>query len=102
MSSEVLVSIAAVILSLAFAYLPGLREKYDQLDAAGKARVMGASLIIVAVAVFVLACANVLVLFGLEVACTPASAVQLFQLLIAALIANQATFQLAVRPFQAK
>lgn len=101
MSVELLVSIASVLLSLAVAYIPGLKDKYDQLDAPAKARVMAIALVVIAGGVFGLACANLLVLFGIEVACTPADAVKLLQILFAALIANQAAFQLLVKPFKA-
>lgn len=100
MSVELLVSIASVLLSLAVAYVPGLNTKYDQLDKAGKARVMAIALILVAGGIFGLACANLLVLFGLTIACTVADAVTLVQVLVAALVANQAAFTLFVKPFR--
>lgn len=98
MSVELLVMIAGSLLSLAVRYVPQLRERYDRLDAEGKARVMAVALVLVTLGVFGLACANLLVLFGLEVACTAASAVQLIQLLFLALMANQSTYMIAVRP----
>lgn len=100
MSVELLVSIAAGLLSLAVAYIPYLKDKYGQLDAAGKARWMAFALVAVTLGIFGLACANLLVLFGLQVACTAASAVQLVQLLVLALMANQSVFLIGVRPFQ--
>lgn len=96
MSVEQLGAIAGVILSLAAAYIPAFAKWYDSFDAAGKARVMGALLFVSAVGVFGLSCAG---LFGL-VPCTVAGALDLLSVLIAALVANQATFLLAVRPFQ--
>ncbi len=100
MTLEILVGIAAVVLSLALAYIPALHAKYDQLDAAGKARVMAALLIGVTVAIFALACVGWLTYFGLTIACTVPSAVELFKLLIVALTANQSTFTLLVKPFK--
>lgn len=99
-TSEVLVGIVGVAMSLAFAYVPGLREKYDALDAAGKARVMAVCLVVASLVVFGLACANILYLFGLMVACTADSAVGIFRILLAALVANQAAFVLLVKPYK--
>lgn len=99
MTVELLVGIAGVALSLGVRYIPGIEEKYEPLDPKAKARVMAALLVVATLAIFGLACANLLVLFGLEVACTAASAVQLFQLLLVALMANQSTFLIAVKPF---
>ena len=100
MSSELLVSIVAFLLSLALAYIPGVKEWFESLDGPGKARVVAVGLIAVSVGVFALACANVLVLFGLQIACTAASAVELLKILVAALVANQSTYTLLVRPFK--
>jgi hypothetical protein len=97
MTVELLAALAGSILSLALAYVPKLKDWYGVLDADGKARVMGILLIVTSLAIFGLACANLLVLFGLEVACTAASAVSLLQILFAALAANQGTFLIAVR-----
>jgi hypothetical protein len=95
MSIEQLGAIAGVILSLAVRYIPTLAQWYDGFDAAGKARVMGALLVISALGVFGLSCAN---LFAL-VPCTVEGAKDLLGVLIAALMANQATYLIAVRPF---
>ena len=100
MTVELLVAIAGGILSLALAYVPKLKDWYEKKTAEQKAQIMGALLVLVTLGVFGLACANLLVLFGLEVACTAASAVQLLQLLLVALAANQAVFSIAVRPFK--
>lgn len=100
MTIETLVAVAAGILSLAVAYVPGLKERYDQLDPAGKARWMAVLLIAVSLGAFGLACANLLILFGLEIACTAEGGVALLRILIAALVANQAVYTLAVRPFK--
>ena len=100
MTVEQLASIAGVVLSLLLAYVPGLAAWYANKDTASKARIMGALLIIVVLAIFGLACAHIIADLGLAVACTKESALQLVQILIAALVANQATFMLAVRPFK--
>ncbi|RPJ29470.1 MAG: hypothetical protein EHM33_01070 [Chloroflexi bacterium] len=96
MTVEQLGSIAGVILSLAIAYIPQLAEWYGKFDTAGKARVMGILLVVAALGVFGLSCANVFML----VACTVEGAKDLLGILIAALVANQASFVLLVQPFQ--
>jgi hypothetical protein len=100
MTVEQLGSIAGVVLSLALGYIPGLAEWYANKDTRSKARIMGALLIIVALAIFAMACAHIIAGIGLAVVCTKVSLLQLVQILIAALIANQSTFMLAVRPFK--
>jgi hypothetical protein len=96
MTPEQLGAIAGVILSLAMEYIPAFQRWYDQFDAAGKARVMGALLVVAALGSFGLSCVN---LFAL-VPCTTQGALDLLSVLIVALMANQATFMLAVRPFR--
>jgi len=94
MESNLLVGLAAAALSLLFGYVPGLREWYEGLDSVRKAQVMGALLVIVAVGVFLAACYT-----PWQVAtCSEEGAWQLVELLIMALVANQATYLIAVRP----
>jgi len=100
MTSEQLAQIAGVVLSLLLAYVPGLASWYNAKDTQSKARVMGLLLILITVGIFAMACAHLISEFGLTIACTKAGAVQFVQILIAALIANQAAFLLAVRPFK--
>lgn len=97
MTVEQLGAIAGVILSLAVAYIPRVSDWYDGLDAKGKARAMGALLAGSAAGVFALGCAGVLAL----VPCTTAGALDLLNVLVAALVANQATYLIAVRPWKA-
>jgi multisubunit Na+/H+ antiporter MnhG subunit len=94
MTAEQLGSIAGVILSLAVAYIPKLSDWYDSLDTKGKARVMGVLLVVAAIGVFAAGCINTLV------PCNVDGAKELVGVLIAALTANQATYLIAVRPFQ--
>lgn len=95
MTAEELGSIAGLILSLAVAYLPKVKEWYDGFDAAGKARVMGGLLVLTALGVFAYGCIPQSL-----VPCTLAGAKELVGVLIAALVANQATYLLLVRPFK--
>ena len=91
---EWLGGIAGVILALAFRYIPGLSTKYDQLDKGIKQSIMGVLLVVVAVVIFSLACANLGGDLGLSIACNKASAIELASILISALMANQSTYLL--------
>jgi hypothetical protein len=95
MSVQEIAAIAGVILSLALAYIPKVSDWYNGLDAPGKARVMGGLLILTAIGVFAYGCIPQSL-----VPCTLAGAKELVAVLIAALVANQATFSLLVHPFK--
>ena len=94
MENNLLVMIAGVVLSLAFGYVPGLREWYAALDGVRKAQVMAGVLLVAAGGVFAAACYSP----WQFATCDEAGFWQLVELFIAALIANQATYQIAVRP----
>lgn len=91
LTQETLVMIAGVVLSLAFSYVPGLRDWYGRQSKETKSLIMALALLLVAGAVFGLSCAGIL----LWVACTKAGAIGLLNLYILALMANQATFMLS-------
>lgn len=96
MSVEQLGAIAGIVLSLALAYIPKVNDWYNAKTGPEKAQIMGALLVVSAAAVFGLGCANLYVL----VPCTVDGAKELIGILIAALVANQAAFVLAVKPFK--
>ncbi|MDX9956263.1 MAG: hypothetical protein RBT75_19360 [Anaerolineae bacterium] len=98
MSAEFLSSIAGAILSLLFSYLPGLSGWYDQFDANRKRLVMAALVILVAAGAYGLACSGFGVDFGMALTCDRAGLITLIQAVIAALIANQATYALSPQP----
>ena len=98
MSVEQLSQFAGVLLSLLIAYIPGVAGWYAGKDSSAKAGIMAGLLAVVAIGIFGLACLGWIVNLG--VACTQASAIELVKIFVAALIANQATFLLAVRPFK--
>ena len=88
-----LASYAGVLLSLLFAYAPGLSAWYDQLDGIYKRLVMAGALLVVSLAVLGLSCSAIFVF----VTCDQAGIVVLARLFVLALIANQATYLIAVR-----
>jgi len=92
--ANLLAGIAGVLLSLGFGYVPGLSDWYGAQDGVRKAQIMGVLLVVSAVGVFVAGCYS-----PWKIAtCDVAGFWGLVELLIAALIANQATFLIAVRP----
>ena len=93
MSAEQLAAIAGVVLSLVFSYIPGISDWYSGLESTQKRLVMAALLLAVAGAAFGLSCGNVWV----TVTCDKAGVIGLVNALIAALVANQATYQLSPR-----
>jgi hypothetical protein len=86
-----LAATAGVVLSLVFSYVPGVKGWFDGLPTDGKRLVTGLSIIVVAGAVFGLTCGNVI---GSTVACSKQGGLDLLGAVIAALVANQATFVL--------
>lgn len=85
--------LAGIILSLAFAYVPGLSTWYAALSGIGKRVVMLVLLALVAIVYVALACASFASQIGIPAAiCSQAGIVTAVQAFIAALIANQATF----------
>lgn len=95
MTSDELASIAAIVTSLIFAYLPGAKDWYGARDSTQKRGIMALLLIVIAVAAFGLSCGQVL---SLPITCDKAGALGLVQVLISALIANQAAYVLLVKP----
>lgn len=93
MTPEQLAAIAGVVLSLAFSYIPGLKDWFDRQEGNAKRLVMlGLMLGIVAV-IFGLSCGGLLSTF----ACTWLGAWDALYLLILAAIANQAAYSLTPR-----
>jgi hypothetical protein len=95
MTIEQLGAIAGIVLSLAIAYIPPFANWYNQKTAPQKAQIMAGFLILTAIGVFAYGCIPASL-----VPCTLAGAKELVAVLIAALVANQATFSLLVHPFK--
>jgi len=89
LTSELLVSIAGIVLSLLFSYIPGLRVWFAALAAEKKQLIMLGALIIVTGGVFGLGCAGVL---DIGIPCDKGGVIAIIRLLILALIANQSTY----------
>ena len=87
--------LAGALLSLLFGYAPGLRPWYEALEATLKALVMAGLLLVAVVVIYLAACYTP---YATGITCDEAGVWQLVRLFMDALIANQATYQIAVRP----
>ena len=88
MSAELLSSVAGIVLSLMFSYIPGIKSWFENLENMYKQSIMGILLFLVAVAVYGLSCLGV----GSWVACTKEGGLGLLNIFIYALIANQSAY----------
>jgi hypothetical protein len=96
MSPEILASVVAVVLSLAFSYIPGLNVWYAGLGKEVKQLIMLLLLVVVAGVSYGLACAGWLTdLTGIVMACDKASFLGLVRTLVVAIIANQGVYSLS-------
>lgn len=93
MTAELLASVAGVVLSLAFSYVPGLRPWFDKLSSDYKRLVMLGALLVVAVGAFGLACIGQYA----ALTCDEAGAWTLVKAFLAAAVANQAAYALTPR-----
>ncbi len=93
MTAETLSLIVGTALSLAFSYLPGLRDWFESQSASVKQLVMGVLLMVFSVGVFALACAQL----NEAVTCDKPGALGLVDVLLKALVANQATYLITRR-----
>lgn len=90
-SSEMLVGIAGVVLSLAFSYIPGLRTWYAALVAETKQLIMLGLIILVSGAIFALGCYGIL---SVGVACDKYGAISLVWMIVLGLTSNQAAYMI--------
>ena len=97
MSSDKLSALAGVVLSLAFSYVPGLKTWFGGLPSIGKRLVMLAALLLVSAGAFGLSCAGVLdgALGTPAVLCEQRGALEIAWAFVAAMVANQAAYQLS-------
>ncbi|HDZ37194.1 MAG TPA: hypothetical protein ENH62_02720 [Marinobacter sp.] len=101
MDAVLLASIAGVVLSLGFSYVPKLAPWYEKLgkrngtdNGLRKRLVMLGLLILTSVGVYGLACMGWGIEFGLELECGRAGVFELARALILAVMANQSTYQI--------
>ena len=94
LTSEILVSIAGVVLSLLFSYIPGLRVWFASLVSEKKQLIMLGMLVLVTAGAFGLGCAGVL---DIGLPCDKGGVISIVRLLILAVIANQSTYLISPR-----
>lgn len=97
MTDNILMAGAGILLAILFAYTPGLKTWYDAQTGERKALVMLAALLATA---GIVAGGSCWLGYG-WVTCDQSGGKQLLELFIAALIGNQATYTIAVKPFKA-
>lgn len=97
MTADTLSASAAILLSLAFSYIPPIEKLYQRLNPTQKRLVMLLALLLTAAGSFALACAGLGTLLGLPLTCDTPGALGLLHALIAALVANQAAYALSPR-----
>ncbi|HEX9029601.1 MAG TPA: hypothetical protein VF823_10545 [Anaerolineales bacterium] len=95
LSAEGLSALAGILLSLGCSYLPGVRQRFGELDATGKRLVMLGLLAVSALGVFGLSCTPYQPFP--ELSCDQAGAWGMLRLFLAALVANQAAFNVSPR-----
>lgn len=98
MTSDLLVSVAGVVLSLLFSYLPGLSGWYGELSGDRKRLIMLGMLALVAGGMYALDCSGILIKIAPNVAgmCSSADGwVQVVRAFVLAMIANQSAFALS-------
>ena len=91
MDAALLASLAGILLSLLFSYVPKLSEKFAILEGVYKRLIMVGLILVVAGGTFGLSCAGVI---G-AVTCDQPGALGLVKAFIAALIANQSTYMIS-------
>ncbi len=93
MTVETVSLAAGAVLSLLFSYVPGVSEWFGKQTPTIKRLIMAAALLVVSLAVFGAACAN-LQIPGSTIECSAQGAWLLVQTYLLALVANQAAYQI--------
>ena len=97
MDDTTLSMLAGALLSLLFAYIPGLADWYNALDGVYKRLMMAGVLLAVALLILGAACTGLASDLGLTVTCDRPGVLMVLKYFLAALIANQSAYSLAVR-----
>ena len=92
MSADQLIAICSAVLSLAFSYIPGLKNRYEPLSAEWKRLIMLGLLVLVVAGVFGLACSRFGIYIGVAISCDEPGLMGLVWSMVLAVMANQGTF----------
>ncbi len=93
MTVETLSLAAGALLSLFFAYVPGVKGWFDAKDSTVKRLIMAAALLVISVLIFAAGCAG-LQIPGVQIECTTQGAWLLVQVFLLALVANQGMYSI--------
>jgi hypothetical protein len=92
LTPELLASVSGVIISLGFSYIPGLSTKFAALNAVVKSAIMAGLMVVAGVVIYIGGCNG---LFVTGMVCGTEGGWKLVSVLLAAIIANQAAYQLS-------
>lgn len=95
MSAELISAIAGGLLSLGFSYIPGLNVWFAGLESIYKRLIMAGLLVLVSAVVFGLSCTSWAAAWGIAITCDQPGLQMLIGSFLAALVANQATYQIS-------
>lgn len=95
MTPELIASTAGVIISLVVEYVPPVARVWASLTGDRKRAVMGALMVLVGAGAYALACVGWADVFGLPTTCDQRGVAEVVRAVIAALVANQATYTIA-------
>lgn len=88
---ETVAAVAGILISLLFAYVPGLKDKYEALDATNKRLVMLGALLIATAGILAYTCRS-------DGACYAANWELAVSVFVSALVGNQSAYLIAPRP----
>ena len=88
LNQEVLATVAGIVLSLLFSYIPGLKSWYENLSGDYKSLIMLAALLVVTLGILGLSCIDWID----AVACDVTGIKELIWIFVLAAIANQGTY----------
>ena len=97
MAAETISIVAGTVLSLIFAYIPGIAPKFKALEPTTKRLIMLGLLLLTSAATFGLACAGWGESWGIVVTCDLAGLQGLIYQFAIATVANQSTFLISPR-----
>jgi hypothetical protein len=95
LTPEFISSIAGVILSLMFSYIPKFREWYSKLGSTKKRLIMLGLLLLVSASVFGAACWDVAGDLGLNISCNKHGLIGMISVFVSAIISNQAIYAIS-------
>lgn len=95
MTAELLSSVAGIVLSLLFSYVPGLNAWFAGLDSVKKSLIMLGALLLVAGGIYGIACIGWGEAWGITMTCDQAGLQQLVTAFILAAVSNQAAYKLS-------